>query len=106
VCASPPPTATDFDGVLQVERVGPGGTKRLHRADLASLPDGVMVSADEGPRGSEALLRWRGALWRWSPAGYVEAGPIPRGPVLTLTPPSIVAALAHGYQPEPPAGLP
>jgi hypothetical protein len=110
--AGPPPKATEIDRVLHDERVGPGGTKRLHRADLASLPDGVMVTegagagGDAGSGGSEALLRWRGALWRWSPAGYIEAAPLPPGPVLTLTPPSIVAALAHGYRPDPPAGLP
>jgi hypothetical protein len=70
------------------------------------MRESIRPGEDAGPHGSEALLRWRGALWRWSPAGYVEADPLPPGPVLTLTPPSIVAALAHGYRPEPPAGRP
>ena len=95
------PRAGEIDRVLHEERVGPDGAKRLHPADLADLPDGSYVRADE----RSALLVWRGALRRWSPGGYEEAGPVRPGSVLTVTPPSIVAALARGYVPDPPAGL-
>ena len=124
------PRAAQIDRVLHCERVGPGGSKRLHRVEAAELPDGVFVTPDTTGRtrgdpifwdGEEywvhrretfeagddlsALLRWQGRLWRWSPGGYREDGPVQPGPVLTLTPPSIVAALANGYVPEPPLGL-
>ena len=127
------PRAVEVDAVLHAERLGPTGAKRLHRASLERLPDGVFftpevneqpdgrgrleVSAtnDEfwvGPRQADdeapdppALLLWRGTLWRWTPGGYLDAGPARAGTVLTLTPPSIVAALASGYPPGPPAGL-
>jgi len=98
----PTPRAAEMDRVLHEERIGPGGSKRLHEADLASLPDGSFIQEHE----RSALLVWRGTLWRWSPAGYRDAGPVRPGFVLSLTPPSIVASLASGYTPEPPAGLP
>jgi hypothetical protein len=122
------PRATEIDRVLHAERVGPGRAKRLYRADLASLPDGTFVAqAVDGPidgpgddpapqpavapvsaspdsvDGISAHLLWRGSLWRWTPGGYRTPTPIYSGPVLTLTPPSIVGALAGGYRPEPPA---
>jgi hypothetical protein len=125
------PRAAEMDRVLHDERVGPGGSKRLHPSDLSTLPDGVVVTADVGGsvlghsaivragdeawarpirtsgdgHGLDALLLWGGTLWRWSPGGYQDDGPARPGPVLTLTPPSIVAALSHGYVPEPPVGL-
>jgi hypothetical protein len=127
----PTPRAVQMDRVLHGERLGPGGTKRLHLAELSTLPDGVFVTPntadrsmndpillarddeiwvrprgpDQSGHGLEALLRWRGALWRWSPGGYQEVDPVLARPVLMLTPPSIVAALASGFAPDPPAGL-
>ena len=111
------PRAVEMDRVMHDERLGPGGSKRLHRAELPGLPDGVFVTADgDGPAGvvlaaasgstdPPAFLLWQASLWRWSPGGYVSKEPVHPGPVHVLTPPSIVAALAHGYVPEPPAGL-
>jgi hypothetical protein len=127
----PTPRAVEIDRVLQAERVGPGGSKRLRRAQLDELPDGTFVTFDvdtslvgdaavtragddvwvrpsgsgEAGHGLEAYLTWRGAVWRWTPGGYQACSPHPPGPLLTLTPPSIVSALARGYTPEPPAGL-
>jgi hypothetical protein len=112
----PTPRAVAMDRVLHDERVGPGRSKRLHRAALPGLPDGTFIATRPGTeqtapdpagegRASSALLVWSGTLWRWSPGGYREAGPVQPGPALTLTPPSIVAALTHGYAPEPPVGL-
>ena len=126
----PAPRAAQIDQVLHGERLGPDGSKRLHRAELSELSDGVFVTPDTAGRSGDepilragdeeywvrrhepgeggdlpALLRWRGRLWRWSAGGYREAGLVQPGSVLTLTPPSIVAALAGGYVPEPPFGL-
>jgi hypothetical protein len=114
------PSAAEIDRRLHEERLARsdgrpesgGRGKRLHPADLAALPDGVMF-VDAGAADSQAdprpdlagaaLLRWRDEVWAWSAAGYRRGGPVHAGPVLTLTPPSIVAALAAGYAPRPPA---
>ena len=98
------PLAPEIDRVLHTERLGPSKGKRLHPAELASLPDGVMVTFGQAASG-EAYLIWRGRLWRWSPAGYESADRLKTGPALALTPPSIIAALAAGYPTMPPAGL-
>jgi len=105
----PTSKAAEIDRVLHAERLGPGGTKRTYLAPLADLPDGVFVTlpgsastalsaADQQP-----YLRWQGALWRWTPAGYAERLPIAVVLATVLTPPSIVAALRAGYAPFPPA---
>lgn len=126
----PAPRATELDRVLHQERLGLESSKRLHVAQLAGLPDGTFVTpapaspSRDGPIGESregevwirpdwttdrpaadvpALLLWQGRLWQWSPGGYQPADPIRSETVLTLTPPSIVAALAGGYVPEPPA---
>jgi hypothetical protein len=96
----PTPRAAEIDRVLHAERIGPGGSKRLHSAELAGLPDGAFFV--ERPGDDTALLRWGGGTWRWTPGGYESAEPVGAEVVLTLTPPSIVAALAAGYQPGPP----
>jgi hypothetical protein len=95
------PLAADVDRVLHAERLGPGGVKRRHAADLASLPQGTMLTVSDTDE--RALLVWGGQLWAWSPDGYTPAGPIGPRPVFTLTPPSIVAALRAGYLPRPAA---
>jgi hypothetical protein len=101
----PTPRATELDRVLHAERLGPGGSKRLHPAARGSLPDGTFVTAPEAEhtRDALALLVWRGEIWQWGPGGYQPADRLLPDTVLTLTPPSIVAALANGYRPEPPA---
>jgi hypothetical protein len=95
-----PPLAADIDRVLHTERLGPGGTKRRHPADLAALPDGTMLTLTDVDE--RALLVWRGRLWAWSKGGYADAGPINSRPIFTLTPPSLVAVLREGYVPLPP----
>jgi hypothetical protein len=42
----PTPRATEMDRVINDERIGPGGSKRLHRARLSDLPDGVILVLD------------------------------------------------------------
>lgn len=109
----PAPRATELDRVLHEERLSRSGKgKRLHPADLLTVPDGTMfvdagiadpAAAPSPDLAGSARLRWRDEIWAWSPGGYRRAGAAFNAPVLTLTPPSIVAALANGYRPEPPA---
>jgi hypothetical protein len=86
--------APAMDDILHAERLD-GDAKRLHRRKVNSLPDGVMIRI-----GDEAFAIRGKRLLRWTPAGY-KPGPVrPRDiTVDVLTPPSIIAVLAAGYQP-------
>jgi hypothetical protein len=88
------PYVDEMDRVLQAERLD-GRAKRTHGVDADGLPDGTSIAID----GSAFALR-AGAMLRWSPSGYIEADPRPRGSAMVLTPPSIVAVLAAGYAPQ------
>ena len=92
--------ADDIDAILDRERRD-GRRKRLHRAALDDLPDGVMIARDG------AAFAVRGdALLPWSFAGYGAPLPRPRGAIaVMLTPPSAARAMARGYAPRwsPPA---
>ena len=84
----------EMDAVLQAERLR-GRDK--HRRAIDDLPDGTAIVI---PGGDEAAMLREGQLLRWTPKGYVSAGPRPRGAsVELLTPPSIVAVLEAGYRP-------
>ena len=88
------PKAPKMDEVLQRERLD-GRSKRTHEMHADELPDGAFIAIDD------AAFALRGdAMLRWSPSGYVETKPRPRGIANVLTPPSIVAALRVGYQPQ------
>jgi hypothetical protein len=88
--------ATALDDQLHAERLTPDGSKRCFEANLDDLPDGVFVTL----RG-RAWLLWRGRLLAWSPGGYRDRLPRPRGEsVEVLTPRSTVAAVRAGYVPE------
>ena len=104
-------SAPQLDEALQAERLrekdDPGcrgftTSKRLHTAELNSLPDGVMLALDEAAQ--DAWLLWKGALHRWSHEGYTEHVPLPADDtnVQVLTPPTLVAAIAAGFEPQPP----
>lgn len=90
----------EMDAVLHAERLTDAyyiknRKKRTYKAALGDLPGGTFVLLEERP-----YLIWQDALLPWTPAGY-EA-PISRpgeGQIVVLTPPSTVAALAHGYVP-------
>jgi hypothetical protein len=99
------PRAIEIDRRLHEERVGRHGEKRLHPARLGALPDGTIFTTrpDAESEPGPALLRWHGDTWRWTASGYELSAPVGEATVWTLTPPSIVAALAGGYRPEPPA---
>lgn len=87
------PRFPEIDRMLDAERRD-GRAKRLHILPAAGLPDGAMIQLSPGEwlalRGNCALL--------WSPAGYLERRPRPSGEVEVLTPPTTLAALAHGYR--------
>jgi hypothetical protein len=89
--------AAEMDLVLQAERLD-GRDKRRHRLRIDDLPDGACIVMP-GNENEAAMLR-DGKLLRWSPRGYILAGPRPRDiSVDVLTPPSILAILAAGYKP-------
>jgi hypothetical protein len=88
------PRAPDMDVILQKERLD-GRAKRTYEIDADGLPDGVFIAV-----GDNAFALRDGKMLHWSPSGYVETTPRPRGSVTILTPPSIVAVLSAGYAPR------
>ena len=86
--------ADAIDARLHAERLD-GRERRLHRAELAALPDGAMVV-----RGGAAWIVLGPQLLAWTPAGYTDRIARPAsGSVELLTPPSLVALLAAGWEP-------
>lgn len=93
------PTADEIDNRLHAERVAPDRSKRTYLATPDDLPDGTLVidESQDGP----AYLVWGNWLFEWSPGGYRQRRPRPRGAaVKVLTPRSTVAAIRAGYVPE------
>jgi hypothetical protein len=88
------PYVDEMDRVLQAERLD-GRAKRTHEMPLESLPDGAFIA-----RGGSSYAVRGSHLLRWSEHGYVEKVARPRDAATVLTPPSIVAVLAAGYQPQ------
>lgn len=89
------PRAAEMDAILHAERLA-GREKKMHRRDIAGLPDATMIAFD----GTAFAVRGD-RLLRWSPAGYVECTPrLASDDADVLTPPSIVAAFAAGYCPH------
>jgi len=88
-------SAKTMDDILHAERLV-GKAKRLHRRALDDLPDGAMIA-----RGDEAYAVCGERLLRWTPSGYRDAEPRPRGVEAgVLTPPAILTVLARGYAPR------
>jgi hypothetical protein len=82
--------ADAIDARLHSERLGP-----RREAALDDLPDGAFTLWEEEPR---LVLGER--LLRWTPAGYEDALPRPRGVRAPLvTPPSLVALLRTDREP-------
>ena len=83
-----------MDEHLHEERVdGETRERRFHAAPFDELPDGAFVLERDEP-----LLVRRSKLLRWTPGGYVDERPRPRGSAAVLvTPPSLVAVLASGW---------
>jgi len=89
------PPAGAMDRVLHDERLS-GRAKRLHRRSIDSLPDGAFITLD-----GQAYAVCGQSLLHWTPEGYDARRKRPRrGLVDVLTPPSILAVLAAGYQPH------
>jgi hypothetical protein len=88
------PGADALDVRLHDERVDPGTRgQRRHEARFGSLADGAFVVVDD------ASFLVRGTkLLRWTPAGYSDAARRPRGRATVLTPPSLLAVLATGWE--------
>jgi len=88
-------SAIAMDRVLHAERLD-GKAKRTHRRNIDTLPDGAMIA-----RGDEAYAVRGKHLLRWTPRGYKDAEPRPRGQTVeVLTPASILKVLKAGYAPQ------
>jgi hypothetical protein len=91
----PSPSAARLDAVLHEERIDYAGRKRVHEVDLADLPVGAMILADDGV---QPMLVGEDALYPWSVTGYGPPVRRPaRGQARMLTPPSVAGALRSGY---------
>jgi hypothetical protein len=91
------PRAPEIDRVLHAERLD-GRAKRRHRMPIGDLPDGAFLTLADALGGVLAVSGT--SLLRWTPMGYSERRPRPRGIATdVLTPPGILAALAGGYRP-------
>ena len=87
--------AGEMDDVLHGQRLA-GRDKRLHRLDIASLPDGAFLVLDEQPHAMKGKR-----LLRWTPSGYDGPRARPRsGKVDVLTPPLMLKVLRGGYEPR------
>jgi len=85
--------ADELDRRLHAERLEDGvGGRRLHESRAAELPDGAFVLLD-----GAAYLVLGDALLAWTPGGYSERRPRPRGRVDVITPPTSVRVLASGW---------
>jgi hypothetical protein len=91
-----PVGADAIDARLHAERVDPATRgRRLHRARLDDLPDGAFILDGGAP-----WLVLGAELLRWTPAGYSERTPRPRGrDAVLVTPPSLVKVLRSGWRP-------
>ena len=88
------PGADAIDARLHGERVdGEARRQRRHEAPFETLPDGAFVVD-----GDSAFLVLGERLLRWTPGGYVDQRPRPSGTAAVLTPPSLVAVLAAGWE--------
>jgi hypothetical protein len=91
--------APEMDAILHAERQASAPhAPRPSVVDLAALPDGAMLAADD-----RAFAIRAGRILPWSFEGYGPALPSKAATIPTalrlLTPPATVAALAAGYAP-------
>jgi hypothetical protein len=86
------PRVDEVDRTLDDER-REGRRRRTWPRTRDQLPDGAFVDV-----GGTAHLVLGGALHPWAPGGYGPARPAPTGVLDTLTPPSLLAVLAAGYE--------
>jgi hypothetical protein len=89
--------ADAMDARLHAERLAPDRrAQRRHTARFGALPDGAFVVRD-----GEPWVVGGGALRRWTVAGYADRARRPGGGerAEVVTPPSLVAVLAAGWEP-------
>ena len=85
--------ADAIDEQLHAERLtSSAGERRLHRLGYDDLPDGTFVLHDGIPK-----LVHGTTLRTWSTAGYRATTARPRGDAAVITPPSLAAVLAQGW---------
>lgn len=83
-----------IDRALHSARIA-RGRKVTCTANIADLPDGVMVASYE-----TAVLIWQGCQFDWSFEGY-RPRPVPLdGPVEVLTPKPLVEVIRAGFVPQ------
>lgn len=93
------PRADEIDRILHRERIDRARAKVTYDTRLDDLPDGAMVLAGDGGDERVPTLLWNGRLHRWTPAGYRDDRPAtPAEHVTVLTPRSLVAVLASGFE--------
>jgi len=93
------PSAIAIDDQLHAERVASDRSKHSFLAALDELPDTVFVTVPAW--GEQAYMVWGDHLLAWSPGGYGEERPRPKGEeVRVLTPKSTVEVIRAGYVPE------
>ena len=85
--------AKEIDAELHRERTDDGRSKRTYDAPWESLPAGAMFAVG----GTPYLVR-PGALYQWTPAGYLPAPPPATKKVAVLTPASIISMMKRGLQ--------
>ena len=87
---------SQIDELIHQERTGKDKQKLTHKERLDSLPDGAFILVKD-----IIFLKKGESLYRWSPAGYSAAEPLPDlQEVEVLTPASIVNAFRAGYVPQ------
>jgi len=88
--------ADEIDAQLHAERRAHAAGAQLHHdAIVDQLPDGAFVVRDGAP-----FLVLGDELRRWTPAGYCAGVARPAGAqVRVITPPSLLAVLASGWEP-------
>ena len=84
--------ANAMDARLHAERLE-GSSKRRHRLQCESLPDGAMIAVER-----RAYAVRGDSLWPWNFLGYGAPQRRPRGIVEVLTPPIALGALLAGYR--------
>jgi hypothetical protein len=88
------PGADSIDAVLAAERALTDGRRRCRPYPANALPDGTFVHWQDA-----AWLVGAGLLLRWTPGGYTERRPLPRGTLQALTPPAVIAVIGAGFRP-------